>query len=197
MSLLWTRPRVSDRERLFRRGAFLFGGAPAENRGEEEQMAEEKPGAATPMRVDTDLIRKLADLLTEKDLSEIEVEDGDRKVSVKRNAFPAVAAPAATAPAPAPAPAAPATAPMPEESAAAHPGAVKSPMVGTVYLSSEPGSAPFVSTGAKVKAGDTLVIVEAMKVMNPIPAPKAGTVKQVLVQDAEPVEFDQPLVIIE
>jgi acetyl-CoA carboxylase biotin carboxyl carrier protein len=153
------------------------------------------------MRVDTDLIRQLADLLTEKDLTEIEVEDGDRRVSVKRNTMArdmaaaigrAPAAPAsATPPAPAPAPAA-----VTEESAAVHPGAVKSPMVGTVYLSAEPGAAPVVSAGAQVKEGDTLVIIEAMKVMNPIPAPRGGTVGQVLVQDGQPVEFDQPLVII-
>ena len=156
------------------------------------------------MRVDTDLIRQLADLLTEKDLTEIEVEDGDRRVSVKRNtmardmaaamgrapAAPAAAAPPAPAASPAPAPA------VTEDSAAAHPGAVKSPMVGTVYLSAEPGGAPFVAAGARVKEGDTLVIVEAMKVMNPITAPRAGTVSQVLVQDGQPVEFDQPLVII-
>ena len=156
------------------------------------------------MRVDTDLIRQLADLLTEKDLTEIEVEDGDRRVSVKRNtmardmaaatgaapAAPAAAAPPAPAAAPTPAPA------VTEESAAAHPGAVKSPMVGTVYLSAEPGGAPFVSAGTRVKEGDTLVIVEAMKVMNPITAPRGGTVSQVLVQDGQPVEFDQPLVIL-
>ena len=86
----------------------------------------------------------------------------------------------------------------PEEIAAAnHPGAVKSPMVGTVYLSGEPGAKPFVSPGQSVREGETLLIVEAMKVMNPILAPRAGTVTQVLVQDAQPVEFDQPLVIVE
>ena len=153
------------------------------------------------MRVDTDLIRQLADLLTEKDLSEIEVEDSDRRVVVKRQLNAVAAAPVAMA---TPAPAAPPPPPPPssatpvtEESAASHPGAVKSPMVGTVYLSGEPGSPPFVAPGTKVKAGDTLVIVEAMKVMNAIHAPRAGTVKQVLVQDAQPVEFDQPLVILE
>jgi acetyl-CoA carboxylase biotin carboxyl carrier protein len=80
---------------------------------------------------------------------------------------------------------------------AAHPGAVKSPMVGTVYLSGEPGARPFVAPGGPVNEGDTLVIIEAMKVMNPITAPRSGTVRQVLVQDGQPVEFDQPLVIIE
>ena len=118
-----------------------------------------------------------------------------------------MAAAMARAPAPAPAAAAPPTTPLPapasppapasEEAAANHPGAVKSPMVGTVFLAGEPGAPPFVTAGASVKEGDTLVIVEAMKVMNPITAPRAGTVREVLVQDAQPVEFDQPLVIIE
>ncbi len=102
-------------------------------------------------------------------------------------AAPAAAPVVAAAPAAAPAEVAP----------AAHPGAVKSPMVGTVYLSGEPGAKAFVSVGSKVNEGDTLVIIEAMKVMNPITATRAGTVKQVLVQNAQPVEFDQPLVIIE
>ena len=151
------------------------------------------------MRVDTDLIRQLADLLTEKDLSEIEVEDGDRRVVVKRKLS------AAPAPSPAAPPQLPAPPPPPPPApaaeialdAAAHPGAVKSPMVGTVFLSPEPGADAFVSAGAAIQQGDTLLIIEAMKVMNPIAAPRSGTVKQVLVQDSQPVEFDQPLVIIE
>ena len=167
-------------------------------------------GGGHAMRIDTDLIRSLADLLAEKDLSEIEVEDGERKVVVRRDAGKAIFAQAmaaqaanATLPAAPAAAAAPASAPAPADAApapadpASHPGAVKSPMVGTVYLSSEPGSPPFVAAGSKVKAGDTLLIIEAMKVMNPIQAPKAGTVKQILVQDAQPVEFDQPLAIVE
>jgi acetyl-CoA carboxylase biotin carboxyl carrier protein len=163
-------------------------------------MSEDKP-SGDAMRVDTGLIRQLADLLAEKDLSQIEVEDGDRRIVVKRTlsaapvalaTAPATAASAGAAMAAAPAPAADGG-----QDAASHPGAVKAPMVGTVYLSAEPGAAPFVSPGAKVAAGDTLLIVEAMKVMNAIHAPKAGIVKQVLVQDAQPVEFDQPLVIIE
>jgi len=161
------------------------------------------------MRIDTDLIRQLADLLTEKDLSEIEVEDGERKVTVRRNTTAAMIAQAmsaqqAVAPAPpAAVPATPAVAASPAagavavEDSASHPGAVKSPMVGTVYLSAEPGAPPFVSPGTKVEEGDTLVIVEAMKVMNPIAAPRAGTVRQVCVQDAQPVEFDQVLAIVE
>ena len=148
-----------------------------------------------PLQVDTGLVRQLAEMLNESDLSEIEVQDGGRRIVVKRKlaaaAAPAYhAAPAAIAPA-APPPAAA------ETPAADHPGTVKSPMVGTVYLAGQPGAKPFIQAGDKVSAGDTLLIVEAMKVMNPITAPRAGTVKQVLVQDAQPIEFDQPLVIVE
>ena len=149
-----------------------------------------------PMRVDTEMVTKLAKMLDENDLSEIEVEDNGRRIVVKRKLTAAVApAPAAVAAPPAasaPAPAAPA-----EANPASHPGTVKSPMVGTVYLSGEPGSPPFVSVGAQVSEGDTLVIIEAMKVMNPIVAPRSGVVKQILVQDAQPVEYEQPLAIIE
>jgi acetyl-CoA carboxylase biotin carboxyl carrier protein len=156
-------------------------------------------GSEGTMRVDTDLVRQLALLLSENDLTEIEVEDGDRRISVKRKLAAAAPAPLAYAPGPAPAAAAPA-APGPAPAAAdpaAHPGAVPSPMVGTVYLSAEPGAKPFVSVGESVAEGDTLLIIEAMKVMNQIVAPRAGTVRQILVQNAEPVEFGQPLVIIE
>ena len=155
----------------------------------------------TGISVDTALVRELADILTETGLTEIEVEDDDRKIRVAREQV--VAAPAhlamAAAPAPAAAPAAPAPAEAPAAagpSAADLANAVKSPMVGTVYLSGDPGSPPFVSVGDTVKTGDTLLIVEAMKVMNPITATKEGTVKEVLVGNAEPVEFDQPLVIL-
>jgi acetyl-CoA carboxylase biotin carboxyl carrier protein len=151
----------------------------------------EKNGSDGAMRVDTDLVKKLAKMLDENDLSEIEVEDNGCRIVVKRKIGGMVAAPApAPASVSAPAPAA-------EVSPASHPGAVKSPMVGTVFLAGEPGAAPFVSVGAKVKEGDTLLIIEAMKVMNPITAPRAGTVKQILVQDAQPVEYEQPLAIIE
>lgn len=164
-------------------------------------MAEtEEPEGAAPagaMRVDTDLVRQLAALLDENGLTEIEVEDGERRIAVKRQlsyaAAPALASVQSAAPAPAPA--APAAAA--EESAADHPGAVKSPMVGTVYLAAEPGAKPFVGVGDTVAAGETLLIVEAMKVMNPIASPRAGTVKAILVQDAQPVEYDQPLAIVE
>jgi acetyl-CoA carboxylase biotin carboxyl carrier protein len=146
------------------------------------------------MRIEADLVRQLAELLTQNDLTEIEVEDGDRKIVVKRGL--AVAAPAPAPVAQAAAPAAAAAPPAPT-SPANHPGAVKSPMVGTVFLAGEPGARPFVAPGETVKQGDTLLIIEAMKVMNPIVAPRAGTVSQVLVVDAQPVEFDQPLVILE
>ena len=149
-----------------------------------------------PMRVDTEMVKKLAKMLDENGLSEIEVEDNERRIVVKRQlgAAPMAYAPAAAAgPAPTPAAAPAAT----EANPASHPGAVKSPMVGTAYLSAEPGSTPFMTVGTKVREGDTLVIIEAMKVMNPITAPKAGKVAQILVGDSQPVEFDQPLVVIE
>lgn len=146
------------------------------------------------IHVDTDLVRQLATLLNESDLSEIEVQDGARRIVVKRKlAGPAPAAP--TLPASTPV-AAPVAAPI-AQAPADHPGAVKSPMVGTVYLSGEPGAAPFVAIGGKVAEGDTLVIIEAMKVMNPITATRAGTVRQILVENAQPVEYDQPLLIVE
>ena len=163
-------------------------------------MAEETSGAEG-MKVDTDLVRQLAELLTGSDLSEIEVQDGARRIVVKRNVAAAPAAPVYAAgpspQAPAPAPSAsPAAAPA-GEPGANHPGAVKSPMVGTVYLGGEPGAPPFVSPGSRVSEGDTLLIIEAMKVMNPITAPRSGTVSQILVDNGQPVEFDQPLVIVE
>ena len=146
-----------------------------------------------PMRVDTALVRELAELLDANSLTEIEVEDGGRKIKVKREAGPVAAYAAAPSYVPAVA-AAPAAAAEPAEDPAA--GAVKSPMVGTAYLSGEAGAAPFISEGATVKEGDTLMIIEAMKVMNPILAPRAGTVRRILIGDSQPVEFDQPLVVI-
>ncbi|MBN8485460.1 MAG: acetyl-CoA carboxylase biotin carboxyl carrier protein [Sphingomonadales bacterium] len=149
------------------------------------------------MNIDSGLVRELAELLAETGLTEIEVEDGDRKIKVARQAAAVQAyAPAPLAAAPAPqAAAAPAAAPE-APAAPAHADALKSPMVGTAYLSPEPGAAQFVSVGQQVKAGDTLLIIEAMKVMNPITADKAGTIKAILVENAQPVEFDQPLVVI-
>ncbi len=156
-------------------------------------------GRKSGMNIDTALVRELAELLNETGLTEIEVEDDDRKIRVSRGAMAAAApvyaaAPVPTAAAPAPVAAAPA-APEP----AAGPdmtNAVKSPMVGTCYLTPEPGAAPFITVGQAVKEGDTLLIVEAMKVMNPIIAPRAGTVTAILIETAQPVEFDQPLVVI-
>ncbi|MEG3150900.1 acetyl-CoA carboxylase biotin carboxyl carrier protein [Sphingomonas sp. ZT3P38] len=148
-----------------------------------------------PMRIDVELVRQLAQMLDETQLTEIEVEDGGRRIRIARKA--AAAAPAvqyASAPA-----AAPVAAAAPVEVAAPAPSAnaVKSPMVGTVYLAPEPGATPFVGVGKQVAAGDTLLIVEAMKVMNPILAPSAGTVRAILVESGQPVEFDQPLVVVE
>ncbi len=146
------------------------------------------------MQVDVALVRALALLLDETKLTEIEVEEGDRKIRVARKAATVSAAPIY-----APAPAAAAT-PVTETPAAApavaNADAVKSPMVGTVYLAGTPEAAPFIRVGAQVNAGDTLLIVEAMKVMNPILAPAAGTVKALLVENGQPVEFDQPLVVV-
>jgi len=146
------------------------------------------------MQVDIKLVRQLAELLNETGLTEIEVEDDDRKIRVARTlqaASVAVAAPASVAAA------APVAAPVAPTAPADHPGALKSPMVGTVYLAASPEAAPFVSVGDTVKEGDTIVIIEAMKVMNPITATKGGKVMQVLVANGQPVEYDQPLVVIE
>ncbi len=149
---------------------------------------------ADKMRVEIDLVKQLASLLDETNLTEIEVHDGDRAIRVARGA----AAPMAVAAAPAPAAAAPAApAAAPASAAAEHPGAVRSPMVGTAYLAPEPGAPDYVTVGKAVKEGETLLIIEAMKVMNPITAHKAGVVKAILIANEQPVEYDQPLVIIE
>ncbi len=145
--------------------------------------------------VDDDLIRRLARLMDETGLSEIEVADGDRSLRVARPTGTAVAA---VAPAPAVAAAAAPAVDAPAAAPGSPPaGAVTSPMVGTVYLASEPGARPFVKAGDRVAEGDTLLIVEAMKVMNPIRATQAGTVREILVQDSQPVEFGEVLLILE
>jgi acetyl-CoA carboxylase biotin carboxyl carrier protein len=148
-----------------------------------------------PLNIDSALVRELAELLGETGLTEIEVADGDRKIRVARTVSAAPSAPV-YAPTPAaivPAPTPTATAETP---AAIPANAIKSPMVGTAYLTPEPGAADFITIGKVVNAGETLLIIEAMKVMNPITAPTSGTVTAILFSNAQPVEFDQPLVVI-
>ena len=160
-----------------------------------------KAPAADP--IDARLVRRLADILTETGLSEIEVEHAGLKIRVAKTLTAAPVHYAAPAPAPAAAPAAvPASAPAAAASAAPAASAragevIKSPMVGTVYMQSQPDSPPFIKVGDTVTAGQTLMIVEAMKTMNPIPAPKGGKIVEILVEDAQPVEFGEPLVVIE
>ena len=148
---------------------------------------------------DTALVKALADILDEAGLAELEYETADLSVRLSRVSGAApVAAVAAPEAAPAAAPDAPAAAAAAESAdAASHPGAVTSPMVGTVYVAPEPDAPSFIEVGGTVKKGQTLLIVEAMKVMNPITAPADGTVKQILVQNAQPVEFGEVLVVIE
>jgi acetyl-CoA carboxylase biotin carboxyl carrier protein len=151
------------------------------------------------MRIDPDLVRELAELLTANELTEIEVADGNRRIKVSRDLPPVIAASTPALPMAAAAEHAVAPAPSGAEKAAAEEvagTAVKSPMVGTAFLSAQPGAKQFVEVGDAVKAGDTLLIVEAMKVMNPITAPSGGVVKKLLVSDGQPVEFDQPLVVV-
>lgn len=151
--------------------------------------------------IDPDLVREIAKLISETDLTEIEVERGDLRIRVARQitvqpVVHQVAAPAAPLVAPALVPAA-AAAGTAEADLSAHPGAVRSPMVGTAYRRPSPGATPFIEIGASVKAGDKLLLVEAMKTFNEIVAPKAGTVTHILVEDGQPVEYGEPLVVIE
>ena len=150
---------------------------------------------------DARLVRKLADILTETGLSEIEVEQGALKIRVAKQLTAApvhhVAAPAPIAMAPAAAPAAAPASSATPAAEVARGDAVKSPMVGTVYLQPQPGAEPFIRVGSVVTEGQTLLIVEAMKTMNPIPSPRAGTVVDILVTDGDPIEFGEPLVILE
>ena len=149
---------------------------------------------ATESRIDHQLIRELAELLKNTGLSEIEIEQEGLRVRVARNLTVA-----ATAPAAAVAATAPAAAPSPAAAAdpAKDPGAVLSPMVGTAYLAPEPGAKPFIDIGDQVRQGQTVLIIEAMKTMNAIPAPRSGVVRAILVDDAQPVEFGEPLLIID
>jgi acetyl-CoA carboxylase biotin carboxyl carrier protein len=148
--------------------------------------------------MDTEFVRKLADILKETHLGEIELADGDRRIRVARPAVTVAAAPMPLASPLGPAADSASSAkPAAAGDHASHPGVVKSPMVGTAYLSPEPGKPHFVSVGDKVAAGQTLLIIEAMKTFNPIKATKAGTVSQVLVENAQPVEFGEPLMIVD
>jgi acetyl-CoA carboxylase biotin carboxyl carrier protein len=152
------------------------------------------PAAAKIRRDDAALIRELALLLDETSLTEIEIERSGLRIRVARNISIAAAVPANIAPlAPAISPGVAAA----DADIANHPGMVPSPMVGTAYWASEPGAKPFIEVGTKVSVGQTLLIIEAMKTMNQIPSPRAGTVTQILVEDGQPVEFGEPLVIIE
>jgi acetyl-CoA carboxylase biotin carboxyl carrier protein len=155
------------------------------------RQPDDKP-AATSKSDDSALIRELALLLDETNLTEIEIERAGLRVRVARNVSLSASMPPSYQPAAAAAPA-----PAVVADVAKHPGAVPSPMVGTCYWASEPGAKPFVEIGSKVSVGQTLLIIEAMKTMNQIPSPRAGTVTQILVEDGQPVEFGEPLVIIE
>jgi len=155
-----------------------------------EDTTKSKPGEKSS---DSALIRELAMLLDETNLTEIEIERAGLRVRVARNISIAASMPAGYQPA---APLA-ASGPPPLADIAKHPGMVPSPMVGTVYWASEPGAKPFIEVGTRVAAGQTLLIIEAMKTMNQIPSPRDGTVTQILIEDGQPVEFGEPLVIIE
>ena len=149
--------------------------------------------------IDQEIVRGLAEILKDTDLTDIEIENGDLKIRVSRNitvqAAPTVVQ--ASVPAAIAAPAAAAPAAEAAKPADLSKNAVPSPMVGTAYLSPAPGSRPFIEVGAQVKEGQTLLIIEAMKTMNQIASPRAGTVKAILVEDAQPVEFGEPLVVVE
>jgi acetyl-CoA carboxylase biotin carboxyl carrier protein len=156
--------------------------------GNGAKVGESENGA---MRIDAKLVQELAELLTTNGLTEIEVADGERRIKVGRGAAPVAAA--------TPLPATPASSTAPAAAPAEEVilgETIKSPIVGTAFLSPQPGADPFVKVGDAVKAGETLLIIEAMKVMNPITAPGGGVIKKIMVADAQPVEFDQPLVII-
>ena len=151
-----------------------------------------KTMSATTPAVDQELIRELARLLDETGLTEIEIERDGSRVRVGRAA--------AVAPAAAPSPPPPAAVPLVKSAPAdpaKHAGVVTSPMVGTAYVGPEPGAMPFVDVGSKVVVGDTLLIIEAMKTMNQIPSPRSGTVTRILIEDGQPVEFGEPLIIVE
>lgn len=151
--------------------------------------------------IDPDLVRELANLLSETDLTEIEVESGDLRIRVARTPMISVNAPVTSAPAPAALAASPppvaASAPAPSSSIKDHPGALLSPMVGTAYRKPSPEAKSFVEVGSRVEAGDKVLLVEAMKTYNDIVAPRAGTVSAIFVEDGQPVEYGEPLLVIE
>lgn len=151
---------------------------------------------ATKSPIDPELVREMAQLINETDLTEIEVQKGDLRIRVARTITATVMAPVAAAPAVA-APAAVAAAPVEAKPAAAHPGAVTSPMVGTAYRRPSPDAKPFVEIGSEVKAGERVLLVEAMKTFNDIVAPRAGKVVAIMVEDGQPVEYGEPLLVIE
>ncbi|MCP4560207.1 MAG: acetyl-CoA carboxylase biotin carboxyl carrier protein [Bosea sp.] len=155
---------------------------------------------ATKSPIDPELVREMAQLINETDLTEIEVQKGDLRIRVARTITATVMAPVAAAPAFAAAPAAvaaPAAAPADAKAAAAHPGTVNSPMVGTAYRRPSPEAKPFIEVGQEVKAGERVLLVEAMKTFNDIVAPRAGKVVAILVEDGQPVEYGEPLLVIE
>lgn len=155
---------------------------------------------ATKSPIDPELVREMAQLINETDLTEIEVQKGDLRIRVARTITATVMAPVAAAPAFAAAPAAAAVAvaaPADAKAAAAHPGTVNSPMVGTAYRRPSPEAKPFIEIGQEVKAGERVLLVEAMKTFNDIVAPRAGKVVAILVEDGQPVEYGEPLLVIE
>jgi acetyl-CoA carboxylase biotin carboxyl carrier protein len=158
-----------------------------------------KSAMATKSPIDPELVREMAQLINETDLTEIEVQKGDLRIRVARTITATVMAPVAAAPAFAAPVAAPAAvaAPADAKAAAAHPGTVNSPMVGTAYRRPSPEAKPFIEVGQEVKAGERVLLVEAMKTFNDIVAPRAGKVVAILVEDGQPVEYGEPLLVIE
>ncbi len=152
---------------------------------------------ATKSPIDPELVRELAELLNQTDLTEIEVEKGDLRVRVARNISTTVQVPAAAPMVAMSAPVAAAAAPVEAKPTAAHPGAVPSPMVGTAYRRPSPDAKPFVEIGSVVKQGERILLVEAMKTFNDIVAPRAGKVTAIMVEDGQPVEYGEPLLVIE
>jgi acetyl-CoA carboxylase biotin carboxyl carrier protein len=151
----------------------------------------------TPIQFDPEAIRELARILRETDLTEIELVEKDSRIRVARMLPAPAAVTVAAAPAPVAAPAPAAPTPAPADADATHPGMVPSPMVGVAYLSPEPGAAPYITQGARVAQGQTLLLIEAMKTFNQIKAPRAGTITRILIENGSPVEYGEPLLVIE